>query len=528
MADKKGRGYQFSQIPARSKMPGQSTRISPLEMTPDEFRAMGHKLTDEIARFLEGISSQKVNPANTPMEVRQILGTGPLPADGESAGKLIDEASQLVINHSLLNGHPSFFGYITSSAAPIGALADFLAAAVNPNVGSFQLAPVATEIERQSIGWISEMIGYRKGSEGILVTGGNMANFVCMLVARKAVAGWDVSKEGMGGPNARRLRVYTSTETHYWVQKAVEMFGLGTDAIRWIPVDAGLRMDVDRLEKEIVADKAKGDLPLMVVGTAGSVGTGAVDPLERIAEICARHQVWFHADGAYGAIAAVMPDAPADLKRLSLADSVAVDPHKWLYAPLEAGCALVKNRKVLVDAFSFHPTYFKFEDAQGEPPTNFYELGPQNSRGFRALKVWLGLRQAGRSGYERMIADDCALAKEMFDCVREHKELEARTQGLSITTFRYVPPGIDARDPGAAGYLNELNEALLHRIQDSGEAYVSNVVIDGVFLLRACIVNFRTQSKHVRALPELAVRLGRELNAEMPYRLKQAETSHQK
>jgi len=504
-------------------MSDEYSRNAPLELSPEEFRVLGHKLTDEIARFLEGISSQKVNPANTPKEVQQLLGTSDFPRDGESAAKLMDEASQALLNHSLLNGHPSFFGYITSSAAPIGALADLLAAAVNPNVGSFQLAPVATEIERQTIAWISDMIGYRKGCGGILVSGGNMANFVCLLAARKAISTWNISKDGIGGSTARRLRVYTSTQTHFWIQKAADLFGLGTDAIRWIPVDADLRMDVVRLEKEIIADKANGDLPLMVVGTAGSVGTGAIDPLEKIAGICSQHGVWFHVDGAYGGVAAVMRDAPEDLRRLSLADSVAVDPHKWLYAPLEAGCALVRDQKLLADTFGFHPTYFTFDGSQGEAPTNYYELGPQNSRGFRALKVWLAMRQAGRSGYGRMIADDCALARELFDCVKDYKELEARTQGLSITTFRYIPHGADPRDPNVATYLNELNEALLSRIQASGEAYVSNVVIDGTFLLRACIVNFRTESKHVRALPELAVRLGRELHAEMSKGLKPAE-----
>ncbi len=507
-------------------MQGKPERSAPLEMSGEEFRLVGHKLVEDIAEFLDTIASRKVNPAQSPHQVQTLLGTGSFPANGESAGKILAEASRIVLDNSLLNGHPSFYGYITSSAAPIGALGDLLGATANPNVGSFQLAPVGTEIEAQTIRWIAEAIGYRADAVGILSSGGNMANFICFVAARRAKASWNIRKEGI--KNSPRLCVYTSTETHTWIQKAADIFGLGTDAIRWIPTDAQFRMDTARLRAEIERDKANGDLPCMAIGTAGSVATGAIDPLEEIGSICKEHDLWFHIDGAYGGFAAILPDAPHDLRVLSLADSVAVDPHKWLYAPLEAGCALVRDKSALLDAFAYHPAYYKFDLESGEMPVNFYELGPQNSRGFRALKVWLGMRQAGREGYIRMISDDCALSREMFAVVDAHPELEALTQGLSITTFRYRPPDLDPRDPNAAVYLNELNEALLSRIQNSGEAYVSNAVLNGTFVLRACIVNFRTDSGHVRALPELAVKLGRELDRHMRKNLKPAETCFSK
>jgi glutamate/tyrosine decarboxylase-like PLP-dependent enzyme len=216
-------------------------------------------------------------------------------------------------------------------------------------------------------------------------------------------------------------------------------------------------------------------------------------------------------DGAYGALAAALPDASADLKGLALADSVAVDPHKWLYAPLEAGCALVRDRQALVDAFSYHPAYYTFDPEA----TNFYELGPQNSRGFRALKVWLALRQAGRNGYVRMISDDIGLARELHRAVTAHPELEAVTQGLSITTFRFVPEDLATGTEKAEEMLNELNGKLLERLQASGEAYLSNAVVDGKFLLRACVVNFRTTLADIEAIPGIVARIGREVYAGM-------------
>jgi hypothetical protein len=253
--------------------------------------------------------------------------------------------------------------------------------------------------------------------------------------------------------------------------------------------------------------------PLLVVATAGSVSTGIVDPLTALAEICREEAVWLHVDGAYGGLAAAVPGGPQDLQALRLADSVAVDPHKWLYAPLEAGCILVRDPQALRNAFSYHPPYYHF----GEEAVNFFDYGPQNSRGFRALKVWLALRQVGREGYQRMIADDIALSERLFAAAAAHPELEACTQALSIATFRYVPPDLrgKAGEPAAEAYLNTLNEALLERIQNSGEAFVSNAVVHRRYLLRACIVNFHTSEADVDSLPDLVARLGRDVDAEL-------------
>jgi aromatic-L-amino-acid/L-tryptophan decarboxylase len=483
-----------------------------LDMSGEEFRGAGHRLVDRIADFYDSLRERAVTRGETPDAIRDLVGRGALPVDGAPARELLDSLVPLLCDHSLHNGHPRFMGYITSSAAPLGALADMLAAAVNPNVGSWALAPVATEIESQVVRWLAELVGFGAPCGGMMVSGGNMANFLGFLAARRAKAPWNLRTDGVGA-DTRRLIVYASRETHTWIQKAADLFGIGTGAIRWMPTDATQRLRVDELERQIGEDRAAGSWPFLVVGTAGSVSTGAVDPLPEIAAVARRHGLWFHVDGAYGAPAAALPEASADLKALALADSVALDPHKWLYMPLEAACTLVRDPAALMQTFSYRPRYYHFDEA--DDVTNFYEHGPQNSRGFRALKVWLCLKHVGRAGYEKMIRDDIALARRLFEAAQRHAELEACTHNLSIATFRYRPAAARAGGEAWAKYLDTLNTALLSALEREGECFVSNAVIDGAQYLRACIVNFRTRVEDVDALPEIVARRGRRLDAEL-------------
>jgi len=482
----------------------------PVAMEPEVFRRIGHSLVDRIARRLEAIPSGPVTPGSSPHAVRKILGAdAPLPEQGSDPGDLLEEAAGLLFNESLFNGHPRFFGYITGSPAPVGMLADLLAAAVNPNVGAWTLSPMASEIEAQTIRWIAELIGYPTDAGGLLVSGGNMANFVGFLAARAAAgARWKIRETGLQGPGSSPLKVYCSTETHTWIEKATDLFGMGTEAIRLVRTDDKLRLDSQDLLKAIRKDRSDGNIPFLVVGNGGSTSTGAVDPLPELARICREEGVWFHVDGAYGGFAAGAEGAPADLGGLGEADSVAVDPHKWLYSPLEAGCALIRRPDALREAFSYHPPYYHF----GVEATNYVDFGPQNSRGFRALKVWLALRQAGRSGYRRMIAQDMALARHLFGLADAHPELEAVAQGLSVTAFRYVPRNLRdglGSDPTEAR-LNQLNKEIQGRMERGGEAFVSNALIGGKYCLRACIVNFNTTRDDVETLAEVVVRMGRE------------------
>ena len=481
-------------------------------MSPQRFRAAGHRLVDQIAALLESIPERPVTRDNSPSAIRQALDLDAgLPENSEEPAALLESAVQLLADHSLFNGHPRFFGYITAPPAPIGVLADFLASALNPNVGAWVLSPAASEVERQTVRWIAELIGYPPSCGGLLVSGGNMANFVCFFAARAAGAGWNVREAGVA--EGRRLRAYGSAETHTWIQKAADLAGIGTDAIRWIPTDRRQRMSVESLRTQIAADRAAGDQPFIVVGTAGSVSTGAVDPLPEIAALCRDERVWFHVDGAYGGFAAALPDGPAALRALAEADSVAVDPHKWLYAPLEAGCALVRDSDALRRAFSYHPPYYHFD----EQATNFVEFGMQNSRGFRALKVWLALRQAGAAGYRKMISEDIELSKSMARAVGARDDLELVTQDLSIATFRYIPRDLRPRlGEGAVDeYLDTLNRELLTAIQRGGDLFVSNAIVHGRFVLRACIVNFHTTLADVEAVPVLVAKAGATVDARL-------------
>jgi glutamate/tyrosine decarboxylase-like PLP-dependent enzyme len=487
-------------------------REAPIEMDGDEFRRAGHELVDTVAELLDSLRERKVTRNVTPAELAKLL-PDRLPREGGDAAALLRETARLFVDHSLHNGHPRFYGYITASAAPLGALADMLASAVNANLGSWQLSPFASEIERRTVRWIAELLGFPADCGGLFTSGGNVANFTAFLAARRARAPRNLREAGLGACDGRLL-VYASEETHTWIQKAADLFGHGTGAVRWLPVDRELRADVSDLPDRIARDRAAGDRPFMVVGTAGTVSTGAIDPLARIADTCREHGLWFHVDGAYGALAAVLPDAPSDLRALCRADSVAVDPHKWLYAPLEAGCTLVRDPAVLADAFGFRPRYYHLGGAEDDR-INYYALGLQNSRGFRALKVWLALRQVGRDGYAKMIGDDVRMAGVMADAVERAPECELLTRSLSIVTFRYVPPDLDRAAAAIDAYVDRLNEALLTRLNAEGELFLSNAVVDGRFVLRACVVNFRTDVDDASAVPEIVTRCGRAVHREL-------------
>ncbi|HEY0306513.1 MAG TPA: aspartate aminotransferase family protein [Longimicrobiales bacterium] len=490
-------------------------RTTPIQLKKEEFRAIGHELIDTLADLLANLDELPVAVDQEPADIRRLL-PQELPETGGDAGLLIREAARVLIDRSTFTSHPQFYGYINGSVAPIGILGDLLASAINPNVGGWALSPVATEIEKQAVRWICELIGYPASGAGLFVSGGNMANMVGFLAARAAQTDADVRTKGLAEV-APKLTAYVSHETHTWVQKAADLFGLGTDSIRWIGTDDQSRIDVAELRRRITEDRASGRQPFCVVGTAGTVSTGAVDPIRELRAVCDEFKLWLHVDGAYGAPAAALENAHEDLKALATADSVAVDPHKWLYVPFEAGCALVRDEAALINAFLYRPAYYHFEGKEDDPRTSFYEMGLQNTRGFRALKVWLAIRHVGRRGYQQMIGDDIALSQLLFAEAEKHPELEAVTQGLSITTFRYVPHELRERaaEPDIAKYLNDLNTAILSHLQTGGEVFVSNAVVNDVYVLRACITNWRTTEKHVRAVPGIVARVGKQLHAHM-------------
>lgn len=483
-------------------------RETPIEIKKEDFKKIGYQLIDTIADFFDNIDDYPVTKGESPLQLQNVLGISTLPEDATSSTEIVKRASDLLLNHSLFNGHPKFMGYITSSPAPIGVLADLLASAMNQNVGAQVLSPMATEIEKQTVQWLAEFIGVSPNYGGILVSGGNMANFTAFLAARTAKAPKNIKEDGINNTTSK-LVAYCSKTTHTWVEKAAILFGHGSKQTRWIPTDTFNKIDTVILEQTINDDLKKGLQPFMVVGTAGDVSTGVVDNLEEIAAICKTYDLWFHIDGAYGAPAAILPELKTTFKGLKQADSIALDPHKWLYAPLEAGCTLVKNPQHLLDTYSSHPEYYPFDKSEKAQALNYYEYGLQNSRGFRALKVWMALLQVGRKGYCKMISIDIELSKLLFDLADQHIELEAVSQNLSITTLRYVPTDVDINDENKETYLNTLNEALLKALELKGEVFLSNAIVKEKYCLRSCIVNFRTTKKDIEEIMEILIREGR-------------------
>ncbi len=489
-------------------------RETPIEISKNEFKKIGHQLIDTIAEFIDTIHEKPVTKGESSEQLKKIVGNSSLPNNGSPAGVLISKASELLINHSLFNGHPKFMGYITSSPAPIGMLADILASSVNPNVGAQILSPIATEIEKQTVKWLAELIGVAPTCGGILVSGGNMANFTAFLAARTAKAPKNIKENGLTN-SSKKLITYCSKTTHTWVEKAAILFGHGSKSIRWIPTDSLNKMNNALLEQAIKKDLKEGHQPFMIVGTAGDVSTGVVDELKGIAALCKTYDLWFHIDGAYGVPAAAIPELKALFDGIQDADSIALDPHKWLYAPLEAGCTLVKNPQHLSDTYSSHPEYYNFSKNEQGPSLNYYEFGLQNSRGFRALKVWLALQQVGRSGYLKMIREDIELSKLLYELAENHVELEAISQNLSITTLRYVPLDHPQNSKKKETYLNTLNEALLDALQQGGEVFLSNAIVHEKYCLRGCIVNFRTSKKDIEEIIEIIVREGKKMHEKL-------------
>ena len=480
---------------------------SSINLSESDFESIGKTLVENLATFLKEMPEGGVTSGKTPNQIKKLLGDRTFPSDSIRSEEIIARATELLSKESLFNGHPKFMGYITSSPAPLGILSDLLASAMNPNVGAQILSPVATEIEKQTIQWLCEFIGVPISFGGVLVSGGNMANFTAFLAARNFVTGADFKKKGVAGIE-KPMVFYCSKSTHTWIDKAAVLFGHGTDSVNWIDADENNKIRLDLLESAIEKDERAGKQPAIVIGTAGDVSTGSIDDLDALSRICKSHKLWFHIDGAYGAPAAILPELKKEFSGLAKADSIAIDPHKWLYAPLEAGCTLVKDPNHLIDTFSSHPEYYNFSHNEGGKETNFFEYGLQNSRGFRALKVWAVLQQVGRNGYQDLIRDDIGLAKYFYELAQTHPELEAMSHHLSIATCRYIPSDFDQKNQDSEKVLNTLNESLLNALQKEGEVFLSNAVINGQYCLRGCIVNFRTSRKDIAEIVEIIVKRG--------------------
>ncbi|HEX8693816.1 MAG TPA: pyridoxal-dependent decarboxylase [Longimicrobium sp.] len=476
------------------------------EWPADEVRRVGHQVVELIAAHLSSLPGRPVfRPF--PAELAEAM-TAPqsAPIEGADPASILAEFAETVEPYPFGNGHPRFHGWVNSPPAVLGVFAEALAAAMNPSVAGGNHAAVF--VERQVLEWLKALAAFPPESMGLLVSGGSMATLTALAVARTAAArrdGVDVRAAGVAGL-PRPLAVYTSPEGHAAIRKSVELLGIGSERLRIVAADGERRMRPDELDRALRRDLADGLRPMAVVASAGSAGTGAVDPLAELAAVCRAHGVWLHVDGAYGLPAILTERWRAALEPVALADSVALDPHKWLYVPVEAGAVLVRDADAMRGTFSLVPAYLQTDPAVGGGPW-LSEYGFAQTRGFRALKVWMALKHHGLEGYRRAIARDVALAEHLAARVEESPELQLASCSLSIVCFRYAPPEL-AADPERA---DALNRRLLREVQLGGEAFLTSTAASGRYVLRACIINPRATREGVEALVRLVERTGRRL-----------------
>ena len=468
-----------------------------------EMRELGHRMVDEMLGYLEHVRERPIwQPVSA--ESRAAL-RQPLPRAPEGAERAYADFTEHVLPYPMGNIHPRFWGWVIGTGTPFGALAEFLAGTMNPNVGGGDHG--ATYVEAQVLDWCKEMLGYPMEASGLLVSGGSMANLIGLAVARNARAGYDVRKEGVRGAPGT-LTVYGSAEIHSSIQKSVELLGLGSGALRSIPVNDRFEMDIGALESAIARDKAAGCVPIAIVGSAGTVNTGAFDDLAALARIAEREGIWYHVDGAFGAIAALDPVLRARLAGMERADSVAFDLHKWMYVQYEAGCILVRDAAAHRATFTLTPGYLARAHrgiAAGEVwPSDF---GIELSRGFKALKIWMTLKENGIDRFAALVRQNVEQAQHLAQLVRSTPELELLAPvPLNIVCFRYRGDGTLSEQE-----LNDLNDELLMRIHEEAVAVPSTASIRGRKAIRVAISNHRTRRADLELLVEETVRIAGQL-----------------
>jgi glutamate/tyrosine decarboxylase-like PLP-dependent enzyme len=468
----------------------------------DSFRAACHRAVDDMVDWWAGAAERSVwRPV--PESVKTAL-AAPLPRQGAELEEVYARFAELVLPYPTGNTHPRFMGWVHGSGTPVGALAEFLAGALNANLGGRDHAPVY--VERQVVEWSRQIFGLPDGASGLLVAGTSMATVVGLATARQAYAGGDVRREGLRG-GAVRLVGYASREAHGCVAKAFELLGLGRDGLRLITTDHGRRIDLAALAQAIAADRAAGLQPFCVVGAAGTVNTGAIDDLDALARLCRGQGLWFHVDAAFGGLAVLVPEIAPRLAGIDQADSLAFDFHKWLHVPYDCGCVLVRDEAVHRAAFALRPDYLAAGErglAGGNPW--FCEYGVDLSRGFRALKVWFTLLTYGLDRLGASIAANCADARYLAECIGATPELELLAPvSLNIVCFRYRDPAL------APAELDRLNAAIVVELQERGIAAPSTTQVGGRLAIRACLCNHRTQRADLDVLVEGVLRLGRQV-----------------
>ena len=492
-------------LPARSSVSEEIDRQQPTldPATPEawqELRALGHRMLDDA---FDSLSTLREQPAWRPLpEVSAIALSGRIPRHGRPAAEVYNALVEHLVPYTIGNRHPRAWGWVRGTGTPLAMLADMLASGLNAHVAGGHQAP--SVIEATCLRWLAELMGMPAESSGLLTTGATMANLTGLAVGRHAKADYDVREHGLQGCVHPQLLVYGSTETHSWALKAIELMGLGRDAYRRIPVTDAHRIDLEQLELQIQHDRDAGHRPAVVIANCGTVNTGAIDDLPAIAALCRKHDLWFHVDGAFGALLRLTPEYAGLVCGIEQADSLAFDLHKWIYLPFEIGCVLVRDPNLHTATFATQASYL--EEAEGGIMAGglpFADRGVELTRGFRALKLWMSLQVHGVDAYARLIAGNMAQAAHLERLIEASPRLElVAPRPTNVVCFRYCRPELD----DAA--LNALNRRLVIELQESGRYIVSSTTLDGRYAVRVAITNHRSQMHDFTALAEDCVRFG--------------------
>ena len=478
----------------RNEDKGQAAEESLDPQDWEQLRSLGHRMLDDMLDFLSTLRDKPAWQA-VPEDVRAHL-KQPLPVEPQNPDAVYQEFLRDVLPYTNGNRHPRFWGWVQGNGTPLGMLADMLASGMNPHLAGFDQSP--SLVEHQVLAWLTELMEMPSGTSGILVGGGTMANITGLVVARHSRAGFDVRELGLQSNGNPVLTMYGSTETHGWAQKAAELMGLGNRAFRRVAVNDDFKINLSALRRSVDEDRAAGHRPFCVIGNAGTVNTGAIDDLTALAKFCREEGLWFHVDGAFGALAKISPPLASLVGGLEEADSLAFDLHKWMYLPFEIACVLVRDANAHTDTFTLTPSYLAETSrgviAGGLP---FAERGLELTRSFRALKVWMSLKAHGVSAFSRLIEQNVHQARYCADLVDAHPDLELLAPvALNIVCFRFAPKDSSIDD------LNAVNAEILLRVQESGLAVPSGTVIGDAFALRIAVTNHRSK----RADFELLVR----------------------
>jgi glutamate/tyrosine decarboxylase-like PLP-dependent enzyme len=457
-----------------------------LEPSADEIRDWGNSVIELMAEYLGDLRDRRVYRHMSSREIRDRLDAA-LPTKGIQFDELLKVFRETVIPFSRQNAHPRMFGYVQSPGTPLAAFADLLASTLNANLTVWRSAPAPVEMERLTIDWIRQILGFNAQAGGLFVSGGSMANLAAIAAARQA-------KDYLSD----RLRMYASSETHFSIAKAAALLGIGRQNVRQVAVDERFRIRMDDLIAKITADLEAGYVPFCVVANAGTVNTGAVDPLAEVREVANRFQLWMHVDGSYGALAVLAKSAREVFAGIEQADSIALDPHKWLYLPVDVGCVIYREPEIARAAFGHEAEYTRIIAEEADEAFAFWDYGPELSRRFRALKVWMFLKAVGLDSLSEAIESNLARARYFESIVRASDDFEMMAPvELSIFCFRHVPMQLRSESPQA---IDAFNERLLIALQRDGSSYLSNATLGGRFALRGCVLNYRTTLRDMEIL----------------------------